>query len=111
MDNSIAYRDTQLTKRIMRRVYLISAIRLALHPTTAKVVLAALLFYRTMKYVSYANVLANMTALSDVNAGLQFARGAIHHTQPMTLVLLSSVAWLAVWITADAIFRKREAWF
>lgn len=110
MEKSIKVRDANLTKRIMRRVYLISAIRLTLHPTTMKIVLAALLFFRSMKYVSYEHVLANMTLLTDLSAGFQFAKGAMFHAHPMTLVLLSSVGWLAVWAAADAYFRKQESW-
>jgi hypothetical protein len=110
MEKSLDIRNTDLTKRIMRRVYLISVIRLTLHPTTMKVVLAALLFFRSMKYVSYEHVLTNMAFLPNLSAGLQFAKGAMFHAHPMTLVLLSSVAWLAVWAAADTYFRKQESW-
>jgi hypothetical protein len=110
MEQSLHIRDAKLTKRIMRRIYLVAAIRLALHPTTMKVVLAALLFFRSMKYVSYENVLANMTLLPNLSAGFQFAKGAMFHAHPMTLVLLSSVAWLAAWIVADTISKKEESW-
>lgn len=111
MEHTTHIRDTQLTKRIMRRVYLVAAIRMVVHPTTAKIAIAALLFARSMKYVSYAHVLENMATLPDFSAGYTFVKGAMYHTHPMTLVLLSSVVWLAVWAVADALFRKREAWF
>lgn len=110
MQHSIANKDKKLTERIMRRVYLVAAIRLTLHPTTMKVVLAALLFFRSMKYVSYEHVLTNMTFLPNFSAGYQFAKGAMFHAHPMTLVLLSSVAWLSAWIVADSIFRKQQSW-
>jgi len=103
-------RDAQLTKRIMRRIYLISAIRLAIHPTTIKIVLAALLFFRSMKYVSYTHVLENMASLTNASAGMGFVKGAMLNAHPMTLVLLSSVVWLGVWAVADSYFRKHEAW-
>lgn len=104
-------REINLTKRIMRRVYVIWGIRLALHPTTLKALIAALLIFRSMRYVSYANVLANMPSIADISAQIEFARSAMHHAQPMTLVLLSSVAWLSVWAVADTLFRRKEAWF
>ncbi len=110
MEQTLLKRDAQLTKRIMRRVYLISVIRLAIHPTTIKVALAALLFFRSMKYVSYAHVLENMTSLTNASSGIGFVKGAMLHAHPMTLVLLSSVVWLAVWAVADAYFRKHESW-
>ncbi|OGZ08432.1 MAG: hypothetical protein A3C93_01445 [Candidatus Lloydbacteria bacterium RIFCSPHIGHO2_02_FULL_54_17] len=110
MTQPLTQRDRQLTKRIMRRIYLIWSIRLLLHPTTLKALIAALLIVRSMEYVSYANVFANMPALYNVSAGMQFVKVAMYHTHPMTLVLLSSVAWLAVWAVADMLFRKKEAW-
>lgn len=110
METTQNKREMNLTKRIMRRVYLVWSIRLLLHPTTLKVLIAAFLVFRSMKYVSYANVLANMPSLADISAQIEFARSAMYHAQPMTLVLLSSVAWLCVWAVADTLFRKREAW-
>ena len=112
MEQSVTKRERNLTKRIMRRIYLIWSLRLALHPTTLKVLIAALLLVRSMKYVSYANVYANlnMPTLFNLHAGFQFLKQAMLHAHPMTLVLLSSVAWLAVWVVADALSRKREAW-
>lgn len=110
MNPSVTAREQKLTNRIMRRVYVIWSIRLALHPTTLKSLIAALLIVRSMKYVSYADVFANMPAFYDVSAGLQFVKVALYHTHPMTIILLSSVAWLSVWVVADTFFRRREAW-
>ncbi|OGZ08302.1 MAG: hypothetical protein A3D65_01045 [Candidatus Lloydbacteria bacterium RIFCSPHIGHO2_02_FULL_50_13] len=110
MNQSTTNRDQALTKRIMRRIYLVWSIRLALHPTTLKALIALLLVVRSTTYVSYANVFANMPAFYDVSAGMQFVKSAMYHTHPMTLVLLSSVAWLAVWAAADFFFRRKEAW-
>jgi hypothetical protein len=93
----------------MRRVYFVWSLRMLLHPTTLKATIAALLVVRSTKYVSYADVFANMPGLFDVSAGVQFAKAAMHHAHPMTLVLLSSVVWLAVWVVADMLFRRREA--
>lgn len=104
-------RTNDLTKRIMRRVYFVWSLRLVLHPTTLKVLIASLLVFRSMRYVSYTNVLANMPSLADMSAQIEFARSALHHTQPMAIVLMSSVAWLSVWVAADMLFRRREAWF
>ena len=59
-------RHNELKKRIMRRVYLLWSIRLALHPTTLKLLIAALLVFRSMKYVSYTNVIANMPSLKNI---------------------------------------------
>ena len=111
MEYQRAERNRALSKRIMRRVRLIWGIRLALHPTTLKLLIASLLIFRSMRYLSYANVLANMPSLANISRQIEFARSAMHHAEPMALVMLSSVAWLAVWATADTFFRRREAWF
>lgn len=111
MEHSLEKRNALLTKRIMRRVRLIWGIRLALHPTTLKVLFASLLVFRSMRYLSYTNVIANMPSLANVSAQIEFARSAMHHAQPMALVMLSSVAWLSVWVIADMLFRRKEAWF
>src|SRR3989338_4815306 len=108
MESTKNVRERGLTKRIMRRVYLVWSIRLALHPTTLKVFIVALLVFRSMRYVSYTNVLANMPSLADTSAQIEFARSAMHHAQPMALILLSSVAWLSVWIVADTLFRRKK---
>jgi uncharacterized membrane protein YbaN (DUF454 family) len=110
MEQSNTKREMDLTKRIMRRVHVIWGIRLAVHPTTLKVLIAGLLVFRSMKYLSYANVLANMPSFANISAQIEFARSAMHHAQPMALVLLSSVVWLSVWAIADTLFRRREAW-
>lgn len=112
MEQSLTDRRAQLlTKRIMRRIYLIWSIRMLLHPTTLKVLIAVIFVARSTKYVSYANVFANMPPAFDMHAGFVFLKAAMHHAHPMTLVLLSSAAWLAVWIAFDAMSRRREAWF
>ena len=103
-------REQALTKRIMRRVYLIAGIRFVLNPVFLKSVIAAVLFVRTMKYVSYMNVLANMPSPADVSGGYEFVRAALFHTNPMTIILLSSVAWLTLWVAFDMWKKGEEAW-
>ena len=99
-----------LSKRIMRRVYLIAGIRFVLNPVFVKSLIAVVLFVRTMKYVSYGNVIANMPSPADISGGYQFVRAALFHTNPMTVILLSSVVWLAVWATFDMWKKDQEAW-
>ena len=100
-------REQALTKRIMRRVYLVAGIRFVLNPVFLKSVIAVVLFVRTMKYVSYTNVLANMPSPRDVSGGYEFVRAALFHTNPMTIILLSSVAWLSLWVAFD-MWKKGE---
>ena len=111
MESSIEKRNQLLSKRIMRRVYAVWAIRQTVHPVTMKVLLVILLVVRSTTYVSYANVFANMPTSLDMHAGIIFMKAAMYHAHPMTLMLLSSTVWLGVWIIADMLFRPRQAWF
>lgn len=106
----ISAREQALTKRIMRRVYFIAGIRFVLNPVFLKSLIAVMLFIRSMKYVSYANVFANMPSFTDVAGGYQFVRAALFHTNPMTVILLSSVVWLTVWVAFDAWKKDQQAW-
>ena len=82
-------RHNELKKRIMRRVYLLWSIRLALHPTTLKLLIAALLVFRSMKYVSYTNVIANMPSLENISAQMQTqeARGMLPAAKGLNAIL------------------------
>ena len=108
--NTTEMSQQALSKRIMRRVYLIAGIRFALNPVFLKSLIAVLLFARSMKYVSYTNVIANMPSPADVSGGYQFVRAALFHTNPMTVILLSSVVWLALWAAIDMWKKDQEAW-
>ena len=99
-----------LSRRIMRRVYLIAGIRFALNPVFLKSLIAVMLFASSMKYVSYTNVIANMPSPADISGGYQFVRAALFHTNPMTVILLSSVAWLSLWVVFDMWKKGEEAW-
>ena len=111
METHALHTDTLLTKRIMRRIYLLWAIRMALSPLFLKALIIGVFFWRSTKYVSYVHVFENMSAITNVGAGYQFFRSAMFHAHPMTLVLLSSVLWLTVWMLYDMLTRKNEAWF
>lgn len=103
--------DTKLTKRIMRRVYLVWAIRMAIHPLFLKTVIIAFFFWRSTKYVSYAHVFQNMSAVTNMGAGYEFMRSAMFHAHPMTLILLSSVIWLCVWMVYDMLHERADSMF
>ncbi len=112
MEQALSKKDQELTKRIMRRVYLIATIRFALNPVFLKTLIAVVFFWQSTKYVSYANVLANMPSPANVGAGYQFMKGALYHAHPMTIILLSSIAWLSVWVAFDMLTKRhQESWF
>ena len=110
MEHRLHMNDTALTKRIMRRVYLIATIRFILNPAFLKSLIAIVFFWRSTKYVSYVNVLANMPSLANVTQDYQFMKGALFHAHPMTIILLSSVAWLSVWVAYDMLTKREQFW-
>ena len=110
MEHTLHMNDTALTKRIMRRVYLIATIRFVLNPVFLKSLIAIVFFWRSTKYVSYINVLANMPSLANVTQDYQFMKGALFHAHPMTIILLSSVAWLSVWVAFDMLTKRQDSW-
>lgn len=110
METSATHTNTRLTKRIMRRIYFVWAIRMALRPLFLKALIALVFFWQSTKYVSYVHVFENMSSIAGASGGYQFMKAAMFHAHPMALVLLSSVAWLLVWMVYDMLSRKNEAW-
>ena len=94
----------------MRRIYLVAAIRYAVHPVTLKVLIALVFFWRTTAYVSYANVIANAPSLFDWKRDLGFYASAFANAEGVSLALLFSVAALLVWISYDMIAKRTQAW-
>lgn len=111
MEHTLHIENAALTKRIMRRVYFIATIRFMLHPVFLKLLIAIVFFWRSTKYVSYTNVFANMPSLANMTQDYQFVKGALFHAHPMTIILLSSVAWLSVWVAFDMVTKRQESWF
>ena len=110
MEHTLHIIDTALTKRIMRRVYLIATIRFILNPVFMKSLIAVVFFWQSTKYVSYVNVFANMPSLANMTQDYQFMKGALFHAHPMTIILLSSVVWLSVWVAFDVLSKRQNSW-
>ena len=106
----IINRAERLQKRIMRRIYLVAAIRYALNPVFLKALIVGVFFWRSMSYVSYAHVLANSPSLSDIPSNVNFFTSAVMHTDGITVALLAGIAGLAAWIAVDLTRRKSHAW-
>jgi hypothetical protein len=98
--------NDQLKRRIMRRVYAIYAIRLALHPTTLRLAAVLALFWRSTAYISYTNVLANSPSIFDIRGELNFLQAALANTETVTFTMLAAVGVLAIWLAADALRPK-----
>ena len=110
MEYNIEQQNKALTARIMRRVYLVAAIRYLLHPVFLKSLIALVFFWRSTAYVSYAHVIANAPSLFDVEGDINFYRAALMHAEATTIALLLAVATLVVWISFDMANKRSQAW-
>ncbi len=111
MEKSLEATNTLLTKRIMRRIYFVWAIRMVLSPMVLKSLIAVLFFWRSTAFVSYANVFANAPQFWDIPSNVQFFRSAAMHAETTTLLLVSGTLALVVWVGMDMLSRKNHAWF
>ncbi len=111
MEKSFTTTNTLLTKRIMRRIYFVWAIRMMLSPVVLKSLIAVLFFWRSTAFVSYANVFANAPQFWDIPRNVQFFRSAAMHAETTTLLLVFGTIVLAAWVCMDMLSRKSHAWF
>jgi hypothetical protein len=108
-DHQTTASDRALTRRIMRRVYVVAGIRLLLHPVFLKSLLVVLFFVNSTRYVSYGNVIANAPSILDLESNIRFFTGALAHTATATLYLYLAIRALAFWIVLD-MARHKRAW-
>lgn len=108
METRSASVNTLLTKRIMRRIYLVWTIRALLNPIFLKTVVAGVFFWRSTEYVSYVHVIANAPRLTDVGNSINFARGAVIHAEGTTILLLLGVLVMTAWLLVDIVRRAEH---
>jgi len=93
--------QTDLQKRIMRRVYAVWALR-ALASTFALKLYALVAFAIGMTYhVSFANVLHNLSGIGGFSAYYSFFSSAVVNTEAVSLLFLVGIVALGVWIIKD----------
>jgi uncharacterized membrane protein len=102
-------RHVMLRARIMRRVWAIRAMRLAVHSPAVKGALLLLVLWRTTNYVSYGDVLANAPSLADLPSFTAFVFDAVVTTEGVTLALLGVAFTLVGWAILDRAFSHRHA--
>lgn len=110
MQPTIEKMNKDLSRRIMRRVYLISAIRFLVHPVLLKSLIAGVFLWKSTAYVSYANVIANAPHILDIKSDINFYSSALLNAESVTIALTLSVAVLLVWITFDMISKRTHSW-
>jgi hypothetical protein len=110
MQQNLEQRNSALTKRIMRRVYVVAAIRMLLNPLFLKSLIAAVLFWRSTAHISYAHVIANAPSVSDIKSNFVFFRAAAMHAEMTSAVLLIATLALVAWISLDMLMKRNNAW-
>ena len=111
MEQSIDKRNSLLTKRIMRRVYLVAGIRTLLNPVFLKSLIIAVFFWRSTAVISYTHVFANAPSMLDIGSNLRFFRSALMHAEITTVMLLMAMGLLLAWVSFDMFSRRSHAWF
>lgn len=109
-DKNFQTKESALTRRIMRRVYFIAVIRMALHPLVLKTLLVGVFFWQSTSFVSYRHVFANAPSLFDFESNIRFFSGALAHTSSITLYLYLGIMLMVVWMLFDMARHKTEAW-
>ncbi len=110
MDQILEKRNKALTARIMRRVYVVAAIRYLLHPVFLKSLIAVVFFWRTTAYVSYTHVIANSPSIFDLRGDIHFYSSALANAESSAIALLLAVGALVVWISFDMSSKRSQAW-
>lgn len=110
MEQNPTQQNQRLTRRIMRRVYLVAAIRYLIHPVLLKSLIAGVFFWKSTAYVSYANVIANAPNLLDIKSDIVFYHSAFANAELATIALTLSVAVLLTWITFDMLSKRSHSW-
>lgn len=103
--------NSELTARIMRRVYFVWALRMLLNPLFLKTLIVAVLIARSTEYISYANVFANAPQMTNIPQVFVFLRGAMIHTETMTLMILLATLALLVWLAVDFAHKRQHSYF
>lgn len=111
MNDSIEKMNSRLTRRIMRRIYFVYAIRTVLNPLFLKALIAIVFFWRSTAYISYVNVLENVPSLTDIPRNLAFMRDAFINAEVTAVGLLFGAMVLLAWLASDFLHKTRHSYF
>ena len=95
--------NTQLKKRIMRRIYIISVIRRIFHPIVLKGMTLAVFIVLGNVLVSVPNVINNMPISTNVGVSFSFIMNALARTDTLVQMIFLGSVFLAVWLIKDAL--------
>jgi len=92
-----------MKKRIMRRVYIIYALRMAAHPIIVKVFLFTISLYAGAALISVGDVLLNMPSVSDLGAFWRFGLTAFTGAEMAVQLVTLAAVFLLVFTTRDIV--------
>ena len=93
--------NTQLKKRIMRRIYIISFLKRIFDPIVLKSIILAIFVIIGNILVSVPNVVNNMPFITDIGALSDFIMNAFLHTETLVQIILLVSMILAAWLIRD----------
>jgi len=99
--------NTQLKKRIMRRVYTTFLIRKILSPLAVKMYVLAAFVGFSVQFVSVGNVVANMPRLTDLSALYNFSTSAFLNTE-FAMQILSAGVLVAIFLLLKDIVKMHS---
>jgi len=89
---------TDLTHKVMRRIWFIYIIRQVFRPTLVKLYIAIALLWQTRWFVSWGNVFENASGADTFREVYTFSLSAVSQTELAVQVLGVVVVLLAIWI-------------
>lgn len=96
-----------LTKRIMRRVYLIWFARQVFNTLTLKVALIALLLSQFVEHVSIKNVIANWHADWGIATSYAFLQSAVLETEFIVQMIMAGFVVLGSLLVRDIVLKRK----
>lgn len=100
--------NTSLKSRIMRRVYIVSYMRMALSLMAVKLYAIALGLWQVGQNVFVARVLENSPGVHQPLAEFSFFAHAFTKTEIFVQILVLGLLTLAVWLVFDFVHRFRS---
>lgn len=95
--------DTELQKKIMRRVRRVYVLKKATSRTACKLYMLTAIFLALQPFVSFVQVLRNAPRVLDPTYYYHFGMGAVMHTERIVQLALVLVAGIVVWMIVDGV--------
>ncbi len=93
---------SNLTKKIMRRVYVVWLLRQLLHPVGLRIIALVGIFWGLQSYISFRSVITNLSSTGNLLGGYSFWQSAFTHTELSVQILTLAAAAVLLWLVWDA---------